>query len=420
MRLGISGTDRFGRCSARESRFVALTSTEPDRRVPVAVLAAAFLFNVGQGVLRPSMPLYLQHVFAANYGMVTLIPAVFGAGKWIANLPTGYLVRRLGRSLMISGLALIAFVDVASVTTARYDLFLALRALGGVGWAMFATVATTGLVRASERRGRAVSLFLMSETSGLLLGSAVGGWLYQRAGIVTPFLFEAGCMLVAAVLVIRAPSFSADGTTPPQSGDQGLLRTALHTPTVALMGVTSAVLIAIQTGVLVFLFPIYLTTRAGVRPAAVGLLVSLTVLGRLVALWLGGGISDRYGRLRSLVPGLVIYAVVLGSMSWLTQPAALGIAAFAIGTTAGFVAPIPTALAADRVEPGLQGVTVAWIRTMSDSGHIIGPLVMGPLADTVGLSTPFVLGAALLAAMAWQCRRAANVVTTAGPGSRDA
>jgi hypothetical protein len=57
---------------------------------PVAVLAGAFLFNLGQGVLRPTMPLYLQHIFAANYQMVTLIPVAFGLGKWMASLPTGY------------------------------------------------------------------------------------------------------------------------------------------------------------------------------------------------------------------------------------------------------------------------------------------------------------------------------------------
>lgn len=46
----------------------------------IAVLAGGFLFNLGQGVLRPTLPLYLQEVFAANYQMVTAIPVVFGLG----------------------------------------------------------------------------------------------------------------------------------------------------------------------------------------------------------------------------------------------------------------------------------------------------------------------------------------------------
>src|SRR5262245_42870908 len=66
-------------------------------RGTVGVLGAALLFNLGQGVLRPTTPLYLQQVFAANYRMVTAIPTVFGAGKWSASLPTAYLLSRLGK-----------------------------------------------------------------------------------------------------------------------------------------------------------------------------------------------------------------------------------------------------------------------------------------------------------------------------------
>src|SRR5712692_3448060 len=195
-----------------------------EARVPLAILAAAFLFNLGQGVLRPSMPLYLQRTFAANYRMVTLIPVVFGAGKWIANMPTGYLLSRLGRPLMVGGLALIALIDVVSVTTSRFDVFLGLRALGGVGWAMFATVATTATVSVSapQRRGRAVSLLLMSETAGLLLGSAAGGWLYQGVGVASPFLFEAVCMIVAAITIGHWASLAADAT-PSRQGSRDQL-----------------------------------------------------------------------------------------------------------------------------------------------------------------------------------------------------
>ena len=91
--------------------------TEPRLRwrAPVAVLVGAFLFNLGQGVLRPTLPLYLQQVFSANYRMVTLIPVVFGLGKWVASLPTGYLLDRLGRHrLMAGGLILIALGDVGT------------------------------------------------------------------------------------------------------------------------------------------------------------------------------------------------------------------------------------------------------------------------------------------------------------------
>jgi len=73
--------------------------------------------------------------------------------------------------------------------------------------------------------------------------------------------------------------------------------------------------------------------------------------------------------------------------------------------------PLPTALIGDQVPPPLQGVAIGWLRTMTDSGQILGPLVMGAVADAVDLSTPFLLGAALLMAAAWQCGRQARVLS---------
>lgn len=377
--------------------------------VPIAVCVAAGLFNLGQGVLRPTLPLYLQLVFAASYRMVTLIPMVFGAGKWIASLPTGYALDRLGRRpLMTSGLLLIAACDLASAMTSAYEIFLALRAVAGVGWAMFGTVATVTMVDrpAAGQRGQAVSLLLMSETSGLLLGSLAGGWLYQGFGAATPLVFEAACMLLAALAVASWGSATPLRPAARQAPrDARLLGAALRTPGVLLMGLTGAVLIAVQTGVLVFLFPLYLASRGGLSPEGVGVLVGLGVMGRLLALWIGGRISDRRGRLRVLVPGLLAYAALLASVAFLTHPGILGLWSFALGGVGGFVAAIPAALIGDRVPPSLQGVAIGWLRTMTDTGQILGPLVMGALADAVDLSSPFLFGAALLVLAAWQGHR---------------
>jgi MFS family permease len=185
------------------------------------------------------------------------------------------------------------------------------------------------------------------------------------------------------------------------------------------MGATNATLIAIQTGVLVFLLPLYLVNRGGFGPEAIGFLVSLSVLGRLMALWLGGSVSDRWGRMRALIPGLLIYSGLLGCLPLLTHPVAVGGWSLATGAAAGFVAALPTALIGDQVPAPLQGVAIGWLRMMTDSGQILGPLVMGVLADAVDLSAPFLLGAALLTVVAWQGHRQANAMSAAAPGGRD-
>ena len=361
------------------------------------------------------MPLYLQTVFAANYRMVTWIPSVFGAGKWIANLPAGYLQDRLGRrALMACGLSLIAACDLVSVVAPSYLAFLGLRALAGVGWAMFTTVATTTMVAgpSAQRRGRAVSVLMMSETLGLLMGSAAGGWMYRDLGLASPLVFEAACMVTAALVM------SAARTQPPRvearraTGDRHTLRDVLRTPGVVSITVINGVLVAIQTGVLVFLYPLYLTNRAGVGPGGVGLLISLAVLGRLLTLWFGGGASDRWGRLRVLAPGMVAYAALLATVPLVTNVLWLVWWSLGIGAASGFVAALPTSLVGDRVPAAQHGVAIGWLRTLADGGQIVGPIVMGALADAIDLATPFFAAAGLLIVAAWSSGRAATVETS--------
>jgi MFS family permease len=244
----------------------------------------------------------------------------------------------------------------------------------------------------------------MSETGGLLLGTAVGGWLYQGLGPVVPFLFEAACMVAGAAIVGGWGPAPRPPATAAVTRDRRELSTVLRTRGVVRMGVTSAVLTAVQTGIVVFLFPLYLLDRGHLAPPAVGLLVSLGVLGRFVALWLAGSIADSAQRVRALALGLVVYAALLGSLAFIGHPLALGVWSLALGGAAGFVAPLPTTIVGDVVAPSQQGLAIGWLRTMTDTGQILGPLALGAIADVGELAMAFLAGAALLAAIAWPGR----------------
>jgi MFS family permease len=372
------------------------------------VLAASFLFNLGQGVLRPSLPLYLQEVFAANYRMVTAIPVVFGAGRWVTNLPTAYLLDRVGRRrLIVAGLLVIALSDLACTVIPTYELFLSLRGVAGGGWAMFGVIATTTMVDRSGagRRGRSISILLMIETLGLLLGSAAGGWLYQGLGVVSPFVFEAGCMLAAALAVVSycTPALDTDLSTPESAQMRHRFGTVLRMPGVLLMSLTNAALTAIHTGVIVFLLPLYIVERAGLRPSALGWIVSISVLGRLGGLWLGGRLSDRSGRMAVLVPGLLGYGAVLTTLPVLADPVLLALWGLFLGAAGGLVAGLPTAVIGDRVAAPLRGIAIGWLRTVTDGGFLVGPLLMGLAADAFGLAAPFIAAGALTGVLAGAC-----------------
>jgi MFS family permease len=161
----------------------------------------------------------------------------------------------------------------------------------------------------------------------------------------------------------------------------------------------------LQTGVIVFLFPLYLVERGSFFPQTVGFLIALSVLGRLLALWIGGGLSDRRDRMSVLALSLLGFGLVLGSLGLVTNPWLLGLWSVLIGAGAGFTAGLPTTIIGDRVDPSLHGIAIGWLRTVTDAGMLLGPLLMGPLADTFGLAAPFFVAGVVTCGLAWACHR---------------
>ena len=128
--------------------------------------------------------------------------------------------------------------------------------------------------------------------------------------------------------------------------------------------------------------------------------MALGVLGRLAALWLAGSGSDRPNRAAMLRAGLLGYGLLLGSLAFVINPVLLGLWSFMIGAGAGFVAGLPTTIIGERVGPERSGVAIGWLRTVTDTGMLVGPLVMGVLADGIHLAAPFVVAGALMCLLA--------------------
>jgi len=262
------------------------------------------------------------------------------------------------------------------------------------------------MVNRAGRRGRAISSLLMAETLGLLVGSAAGGSLYAHSGSASPFVVEAGCMLIGVVVV---GWFGLPGSTPPvakaATSQRGPLGDLIAVPGFVLMCCTNAAVMAIQTGVIVFLYPLYLVERGALSPQAVGHLIALSVLGRLLALWLAGRVSDRRSRISMLALGLAGFGIVLGTLVVANGTMLLGVWSVLLGAAAGFVAGLPTTIIGDRVDPSRHGIAIAWLRMATDAGMLVGPLVMGPLADAVDLTSPFLLAGMISCAFALACHR---------------
>jgi MFS family permease len=116
--------------------------------------------------------------------------------------------------------------------------------------------------------------------------------------------------------------------------------------------------------------------------AAIAMLLLSLPLGRL---------SDRYGRRRMMVPGLILFVVVPLSYMAATSPYHLYPIRVALGIGVGLIFGNGFLLMSEVAEPGFRNVAQGLYMTSMGLGFTLGPLVGGFAAKLVGPSLSFKL-----------------------------
>lgn len=153
------------------------------------------------------------------------------------------------------------------------------------------------------------------------------------------------------------------------------------------------------------IFPLY----------ALGLGASYTMLGIIISVYGGiqlitqvpiGRLSDRTGRKRILVLGLLTFTVMPSLYIYATSSYELIIIRLIGGIGASAVWPLAMALIIERVDPLKRGRAMGWYNAAFYSAVAVGPAIGGGLYDMFGLAAPFYFWAALglasaVIVMAW-------------------
>jgi MFS family permease len=378
----------------------------------VGVLAViAFVVALGFGIVAPAIPLFAR-AFGVGTTAVGLAVSAFAFFRFVSAFSGGSLVERFGeRVVLTAGLLVVAVTTGAAGLATSFPVFLALRAAGGVGSAMFTVAALSLLLRVAppSHRGRAAARWQGGFILGGIAGPAAGGLLAELSPRL-PFFLYAGFLLVAGsvgVLLLRtAPGSPAEppAAGPDLSAGPVDLRTALRSRAYVAALVANLGVGWVLFGVRNSLVPLYVTEELGRTVAWAGAGLLAGSLAQALGLLRSGRLVDGWGRRPSLLVGS---ALATSSMLVLVLPPAIGLfllSMAAFGLAASLLGSAPAALVGD-VSPARGGRIVAVFQMSADLGAIVGPLVAGWLTDVASFQWAFgasaaVLGAAFVATLA--------------------
>lgn len=386
--------------------FVAVTSGEPPigsvlRSLAVPVYLPVIAGTLGLALLIPVLPLYLTRSGIA-LGAAAIVLAAAGAGATLGGLPAGALISRFGERTVLVG----ALVGL-SLTAALLGVSDAALVLVGL---RLGTGASNIALRLSRQtyitrrvgamsRGRSMAMIGGSFRVSLFVGPLVGGLLAETVGFTWTFVVAGGLSAIGLLPALmpdtlepQPASVEARSDTP-RSG----LFTAInrHRRLLSIAGVVPMLTMAVREGRYVVV-PL-IGDELGLSVAEVGALVAVGTFADLVLFPVAGFVMDRFGRLAAMIPSFSLIAIGLVVLGLADTTRAAIVAGVVMGVGNGLSSGSMLTLGSDLAPRDEPAPILAAIAVIQDMGKIIGPLVVGFVGATIGLSASSLVLAALMA-----------------------
>jgi MFS family permease len=389
-------------------------------RPRAAAVAAAFVVNgLGGPSFQPRLPERQAALGLSDAGL-GLVLVGFAAGALVASPVAGRLIGKLGSRPVVVASALVLGASLWTAGAAPTPLTLALAlALIGASDAAMDTAMNANAAAYEGGTGRSIMHRLHGAWSiGALTAAGVAALAAAARVPLTVQLAVTGVVVAGTALVARSglvPGLSAPvPVADPDSGgaSAGVRARARWVGPLVVLGVMT-VGGAIVEGAPTDWSALRLE-RLGAGPGTAALGVAAFMAGMFAGRAVGDHLTDRYGGAIVLRGGMTLVAAGLGLGVAVNGPVAFaaGLVLAGAGASAFFPLAFSTAARLPGVAPGAGAATVSLTARL---GFLAEPLVVGALAEAVGLRWAFLFVAVVAAALAVAAPRIVPPSARLGP-----
>jgi MFS family permease len=369
----------------------------PHRRQFLVLTGVNLLVGAMVGHERAILPLLATDEFGLGLGAAaSTFVIAFGAVKAISNVAAGRLADRFGRRpVLLAGWIAMVPVPIVLATTDSWTWVVVANALlgAGQGLAWTATVVMQMDLAGPTRRGLAAGINEAAGYGGVSLAALGTGMLAGTFGLrPVPFLAAACLGALGLGLASVAGEPPTHTRSPGASLDRGPAGAGPRAWTVALAqaGAVNNLNDAVAWG----LFPL-LWRAEGVSIPTIAVLAAIYPgvwgLGQLAT----GALSDRLGRRRLIVAGMLTQAAGLAAIAAASDALTWGVGAAALGVGTALAYPVLLAAVGDAASAERRASALGNYRFWRDAGFVVGGSLVGVLAEPLGLRETVAVTASL-------------------------
>lgn len=359
------------------------------RTLFLSVYLPSLLLSFASGLLIPTLPLYV-HSLGASFAVVSVVVAMAGLGTLAADVPAGVIIGRFGRRpAMIIGAGSLVVSALGLAWSSLILELVAFRILSGMGSALWSISRHAFLAEevTPRERGRALATFGGVNRIGTFAGPAVGGFVASAYGLVAPFYVYAAVALVATIVAFLVVPESRLHESHAARGFRwrSIPRLARENArALSTAGLAQIFAQMIRSGRQIII-PLYAAYAVGLDVGAVGTIVSASSAVDMTLFYPAGVVMDRFGRRASIIPSFLVLGIGMALVPLTHDFLSLLAATLLIGLGNGIGSGSMMTLGADLAPKGETGQFLGIWRLIGDAGSTGGPIVVGAIADLLGL-----------------------------------
>ncbi|MCS6924412.1 MAG: MFS transporter [Candidatus Binatia bacterium] len=358
-------------------------------RALMVLCLAVFATMVGNSMVVPFLPLYVQQFGAGEFG-AGLLFSVHAATRILILPFVGTLSDRWERkTFLLIGVCCYTLSSLAYIPATRLLTFFLLMVVHGTATAVVHPVATAyvGDLAPPGQEGKYSGYINTALLGGIAGGPVLGGVVKDLFGMQANFWTMGSLSFLALILLAWFLPGIQRGKSNPHQAAAPLHRLLVSRPIAAVACFRFGYALA---NALTWVFlPLLATHLLPLTTTQVGVLISSNVMVSTLLQAPCGRLADRVSKARLLGTGGVVSALALGAFPFATGFWELLGLNLLVGVAYGVAFPAHTALAIEHARGYGMGAVMSFLMMAHGVGMMVGPAVYGMIASHLSLDGAF-------------------------------
>lgn len=359
----------------------------------LCVFILVLMFAIGMAT--PIVPLYASSL-GASWTEIGLLGTSWGFTLMLVGVIGGRLSDRYGRKPLLVASALVSVAAAALYLASTSVLHVILiRVLEAAAWALFWPTVEAFATEIVEPGASGQAIGIATATYGIAFASSsvVGGYVtsvFSYFGTFSAYLTLALASTLVAFLFLREPK-RRNSTRVVIGSERIINSSSLKSKTLVLAYFLGGAY-TFGFGIIITLFSVFAKTL-GVVVFLIGILFSCFWVGRIIGSFVGGRLSDKFGRTRVAIAAMIASSLgfVLVGFSATIEPLFAGIVV--LGLSIGVAFPVAVALISDNIGQSVRGFAMGIFETTCATGFMLAAIFGGILSDLYSPRAPYLVAA---------------------------